>query len=127
MTLADELAVAVGRLVNQISVWTPPRWAASAAEGGGPAGGIAGVGPVEGAAGPGRTRAEVVHGLVRRLADLAADAEGEPRRPVPRLDTDLALPDQLRVVTADLLAANPDDEALSAGLAAVVEARRILR
>ena len=45
--------------------------------------------------------------LVQQLADLAADAEGEPPRAVPRLDNDLALPDQLRVVAADLLAAGP--------------------
>jgi hypothetical protein len=82
---AAEFARAVSRLVNQVSHWTPPRWAASSASGG--------------------TRAEVVHALVQRIADLAADAEGQPRRPVPRLDSDLALPDQLRVVAADLLAA----------------------
>jgi len=40
---------------------------------------------------------------VQTLADLAADVEGEPRRPVPRLDNDLALVDQVRVMIADLL------------------------
>jgi hypothetical protein len=53
------------------------------------------------------TRAEVMHALVQRVADLAAAAEGQPRRRVPRLDSDLALPDQLRVVAADLAAARP--------------------
>ena len=78
---AAEFRSAVTRLVHRVSHWTPPRWAASG-------------------------RADVVHGLVQRLADLAADAEGEPRRAVPRLESDLALPDQLRVVAADLLAAS---------------------
>ncbi|HEX8626537.1 MAG TPA: hypothetical protein VF755_00005, partial [Catenuloplanes sp.] len=47
------------------------------------------------------------------IADLAADGERQPRRPVPRLDTDLALTDQLRVVTADLLGTDPPDEVLA--------------
>jgi hypothetical protein len=51
------------------------------------------------------SRAERVYGLAQRLADAAADVEGAPRR-VPRLDNDLALPDQLRVLTADVLAAD---------------------
>jgi hypothetical protein len=41
-------------------------------------------------------------GLVQRLADLGADAEGRAHRPVPRLDNDLALVDQLRVMVLDL-------------------------
>ena len=81
----DEFTASVRKLVGQIGHWTPPRWAASTASG--------------------VTRAELVHGLVQWLADRAADAEGRPRRPVPRLDNDLALPDQLRVVAADLVAA----------------------
>ncbi len=43
-----------------------------------------------------------MHTLAQRLADAAADATGEPRRPVPRLDNDLALPDQVTVLAADL-------------------------
>ncbi|MFP5218341.1 MAG: hypothetical protein ACLGIG_01195, partial [Actinomycetes bacterium] len=39
--------------------------------------------------------------LAQRLADAAADAEGLPRRPLPRLD-DLVLPDQLAVTADDL-------------------------
>lgn len=31
-------------------------------------------------------RHEVTYAAVQRLADIAADAEGQPRRPVPRLD-----------------------------------------
>jgi hypothetical protein len=93
--VTQELAVAVSRLVNRVSHWTLPRWAASSASGTG-------------------SRADTVYALIQRLAELAADAEGQPRRQVPRLDTDLALPDQLRVITADLLAAGPDDATLAA-------------
>jgi hypothetical protein len=92
--VSEELNRAVGRLVNHVSHWTPPRWAASSASGAG-------------------TRADVMHALIQRLADLAADAEGEPRRPVPRLDNVLALPDQLRVIAADLIAADPDEATLA--------------
>jgi hypothetical protein len=56
----------------------------------------------------------MMQALLQRLADLAADAEGQPRRPVPRLDNVLALPDQLWVITADLIAANPDEATLTA-------------
>jgi hypothetical protein len=81
----SELELAVERLVNRVSHWTPPRWAASSASGDG-------------------SRADVMYALVQRVAELAADAEGQPRRRVPRLDHDLALPDQLRVVARDLAA-----------------------
>jgi hypothetical protein len=85
---------AVDRLLNHVSHWTPPRWAASSASGAG-------------------SRADVMHDLVQRIADLAADAEGLPRRTVPRLENVLGLPDQLRVIAADLRVANPDDETLA--------------
>ena len=39
-----------------------------------------------------------------------ADAEDQPHRPVPRLDSDLALPDQLAVTADDLVRAQPHDE-----------------
>ncbi len=68
------------------------------------------------------SRAERVHELVQRLADAAADAEGSPRRPVPRLDNDLALTDQLRVVTADVLAASGSRTGVLADLASAVRA-----
>ena len=61
------------------------------------------------------SRADLVHRLVQEIANLAADAEGEPRRAVPRLDNDLALPDQLRVVAADLVAAGPPDASAGPG------------
>jgi hypothetical protein len=91
----------VGRLVDQVAHWTPRRWEITGA-------------------------APVVFDLVQRLADLAADAEGQPRRPVPRLDNDLALPDQLRVVTADLLAARPGEDVLAQAAERVSVARRAL-
>jgi hypothetical protein len=90
---AEQFAAAVRRLHGHVSHWTPPRWAAFGASG--------------------VPRAEMVHTLVQRLAELSADAEGEPRRAVPRLDSDLVLADQLRVVAADLVAAGPDDEVLA--------------
>ena len=82
MTADDPLTATVDRLVGQIGHWTPPRWAASSASG--------------------PSRADLLHELIQWLADRAADAEGRPHLPVPRLDNDLALPDQLRVVAADL-------------------------
>jgi hypothetical protein len=78
-----EFELAVERLVNRVSHWTPPRWAASSASGAG-------------------SHADVMYALVQRVADLAAEAEGQPRRRVPRLDNALALPDQLRVMARDL-------------------------
>jgi hypothetical protein len=82
------LSVAADRLVNRVGHWTPARWAAP-------------VGLTDGAP----IRADIMFGLVQSLADLAAVAEQRPSRPVPRLDNDLGLPDQLRVMVADLLAA----------------------
>jgi hypothetical protein len=105
MTATDELTTAVAKLVGQVAHWTPSRWAASGASG--------------------QSRADRVHELVQWLADRAADAEGEPRRPVPRLDNDLALPDQLRVVAADLAAvAEPASLSEAAGRVAAVRLSR---
>jgi hypothetical protein len=53
-------------------------------------------------AGPGQSRAEVAAETVQRLADLGADAEGRPRRQVPRL-ADVTLADQLTVMVEDIL------------------------
>jgi hypothetical protein len=66
-------------------------------------------------------RADQVYALVQRLADLAADAESRPQRPVPR-EPDVILPDQLRVMADDLLAS-----ALDAVLAEAAEAVELLR
>ncbi|MCZ7376843.1 hypothetical protein ACWDXH_17565 [Micromonospora chokoriensis] len=104
---AAELDKAVTLLVRQVVHWQQPRWAAAAT-----AGNV--------------SRADLVHRLVQEIANLAADAEGEPRRTVPRLDNDLALPDQVRVVVADLVAAGADDEVLARAAAEVTATRNAL-
>jgi hypothetical protein len=103
---AESFRLAVTRLVGRTAHWTPPRWQVATA---------AGV-----------ARADAVHGLVQAVADLAADAEGQPRRPVPRLDNDLAIPDQLRVVAADLIAAAAPAGVLRAATERVVTLSRAL-
>src|SRR4029450_3118169 len=97
---------ALTRLADRIAHWTQPRWKLPSATG--------------------VPRAEFVHGLVQEVADLAADAEGQPRRPVPRLDNDLALADQLRVVAADLIAARPGGTVLADATERVVTVSRAL-
>jgi len=67
-----------------------------------------------------------MHALVQDLADAGADAEAQPRRPVPRLGNDLALPDQLRVMTLDLVAAAPGDAELDRVTRLVMQAARHL-
>ncbi|MFG1914137.1 hypothetical protein [Micromonospora sp. NPDC048898] len=104
---AAELDQAVRLLVGQVGHWQQPRWAAVATTGNVP-------------------RADLVHRLVQEVANLAADAEGQPRRVVPRLDNDLALPDQLRVVAADLMAVGADDEVLARAAAEVTATRGVL-
>ncbi|SCL35675.1 hypothetical protein GA0074692_4153 [Micromonospora pallida] len=104
---AAELDRAVDLLVRQVGHWQPPRWAALTVDGN-------------------VSRADLVHKLVQELANLAADVEGQPRRTVPRLDNDLALPDQLRVVAADLVATEPAPEALTWAAAEVTATRTVL-
>ena len=99
---AAGLSVAADRMVNRVGHWTPARWAAPA-------------GLTEGAP----IRADIMFGLVQTLADLAAVAEHRPSRPVPRLDNNLGLPDQLRVMVADLLLAAPAPAALEQAAGAV--------
>jgi hypothetical protein len=68
-----------------------------------------------------------MHGLIQRLADLGAGLEGRPVQPVPRLDNDLALPDQLAVMVGDLAllgeeagpTAGPVDEVLRSAAAEI--------
>jgi hypothetical protein len=103
---ADEVTRAVDLLVGQVAHWLAPRWAAPTADG--------------------RSRGDVVYGLVQRMADRVAEAEGGPRRPVPRLAGDLVLPDQLRVMAADLVAAAPSPQVLAAAAADVAAVRRAL-
>jgi hypothetical protein len=93
---ALEVNSAVERLIHRVEDWTPSRWAASS--------GVAGV---------------AVHALAQRLADLEAAATGREGRPVPRLANDLALVDQLRVLTDDLVLAKPPAEVFESALAAV--------
>jgi hypothetical protein len=75
-------------LVERLRLWTPARWAAAAPS-------------------PYGTRGDVAHHLASALADLAADVEATPHRVLPRLDSDLALPDQLAVTADDLVRAEP--------------------
>jgi hypothetical protein len=72
------LAREAGSLVARLRLWTPTRWTAAAPQYG--------------------TRADLVHHLAQWLADEAGEA---PVR-LPRLDGDLALPDQLAVTADDL-------------------------
>jgi hypothetical protein len=103
----DDLGRVVDLLVRQVGHWEAPRWRTPAADGSG-------------------TRADAVHRLIQRIADLDADQAGRVRRPLPRLDSDTALPDQLRVVAADLTAAGPSPEVLTAAAADVAAVRRLL-
>jgi hypothetical protein len=103
---AGEFETAVHRLITQVGHWESGRWGAPASAGG-------------------STRAEAVRALVQRLADHGADAEQRRRRPVPRL-ADTVLPDQLRVMADDLVAAAPPDDVLASAAAAVSEAREAL-
>ena len=91
-------ATSVDRLINQVAHWEQGRWWSRPDS-------RRAAGPVP------PTRADLAYGLVQRLADLGADAEGRPRRPVPRLN-DLVLPDQLRVMADDLLAADASEDLL---------------
>jgi hypothetical protein len=76
---AELLAREARSLVERLRVWTPQRWAASAP--------------------PYGTRADVVH----HLAQSFVTAAGETDRPLPHLDSDLGLPDQLAVSSDDLV------------------------
>jgi hypothetical protein len=78
--LSTELERAIGRVVEGTRHWSPARWRSQA----------------------GTAKADAMHALVQALADLTADAEGRPRRAVPRLPSDLHLPDQLQVIALDL-------------------------
>jgi hypothetical protein len=110
---ADRLVRAVERLVGQVAHWQPGRWATSGAAGGASAAGVEG------------TRADRVYALVQRLADRGADAAGRPHRPVPRLG-DLVLPDQLRVITDDLVTEGAPEDALTAAADDLDAVRRTL-
>ena len=78
-------------LVQRLRLWTSARYAAAAPP-------------------PWGTRADLVLHLAQSCADAAAELEGEPRRALPRLDSDLGLADQLAVTSDDLVRAQPGDE-----------------
>jgi hypothetical protein len=105
---AAALDAAVGRLVNQVSHWTAGRWAA-------PASGD-----------PGTSRAALVFALVQALADLGAAVENHEPRPVSRLVNDLGLPDQVRVMVADLLLAGAPAGTLMTAVTAIDTTRAAL-
>ena len=102
---AAEFETAVQRLIGQVGHWEAGRWHAPAKAGG--------------------SRGEVVFALVQRLADRAADAEQRRHRPVPRL-ADPVLPDQLRVMADDLLAAAAPEDVLARATADVTGVRAII-
>ena len=79
------LAREVRSLVERLRLWTPQRWAASAGAGE--------------TASPYGSRGDLAH----HLAQAFVTAAGETDRPLPRLDSDLALPDQLAVTADDLV------------------------
>ena len=58
-------------------------------------------------------RVAAARDAVQRLADLAADAEGQPRRAVPRLHP-VAIADQLEVLAHDATTAGADRRAVAA-------------
>lgn len=73
----------------------------------------------------GVTPAGRVRPVLQHLADVAADLEGRGRRPVPEL-ADRALPDQLVVLSSDLITAAPAaDEAADEASVAGVHARLV--
>jgi len=102
---AGEFDKAIRRLIGQVGHWEAGRWAAAGA--------------------PGETRAEAVRALVQGLADRGADAEGRLHRPVPHL-ADTVLPDQLRVMADDLVAAGPDEKVLAEAAEEVTRVRKSL-
>lgn len=110
MDSVADLTRAVDRLVRRVAHWEAPRWATVA----------------KGTPPDGRTRGDLMYALVQQLADRAADAEGTHRRPVPRLDNDGVLPDQLRVVAADLAAAAPSPVVLAESIAAITQTTHYL-
>jgi hypothetical protein len=95
------LDAAASRFLGRVGHWNQSRWSQPAHS----------TPPVDHQA---TTRAEVVHALAQRLADLCAAVEGRPPRAVPRLENYLALPDQVRVMVADLLFAGAPADILHA-------------
>ena len=116
---ATALRAAEQRFIGRVGHWTPARWAGTAA--GKTIAGKADKTTADRtiADGPGRTRADAVYALVQMLADLGAEAEQRPRRAVPRLPSDLALTDQVRVMVADLARSGAPESRLRVAAAAI--------
>jgi hypothetical protein len=93
-----DFATSTDRLLNQVRHWEQPRWS---------------------------RHGDQTFALVQLLADLTADTAGLPHRPVPR-EHDMVLPDQIRVMVDDLLAADPSDEVLATATEAVDALRATL-
>ena len=89
----DLLAREAASLVARLRLWTPARWAAEAV--------------------PYGSRADLAH----HLAAWLVAAAGEAPVPLPRLDADLALPDQLAVAADDLVRTRPSAAVLRDALA----------
>jgi hypothetical protein len=98
-----DFATSVDRLHNQVRHWEQGRWWSRTPQ-------------------ASATRGDLMYALIQQLADLSADAEHLPRRPVPR-EHDMVLPDQLRVLADDLLAAAPPEALLAEAAAAVNDLR----
>jgi hypothetical protein len=93
-----DFATAIERLLNQVRPWEQARW---------------------------KGHSDPAYRMMQLIADLGADAEGRPRRPVPR-EHDMIVPDQIRVVADDLLAADPPPAVLAEATAAVDRLRATL-
>ncbi|EXG79969.1 hypothetical protein CryarDRAFT_1024 [Cryptosporangium arvum DSM 44712] len=107
----DRFRLSVGRLTTLLSYWTPPRFSAAASPLVGDA--VSALCATSGSAlEEGVSVAERLHVVVQVLADLGADAEGQPRRAVPRMVEPGTLVDQLTVLGDDYVAADPDVEEL---------------
>ncbi len=107
----EAFAAVIDRLLNQVGHWEQGRWWSRPSS------------PASTEVAP--TRGDLVYALVQRLADHGADAEGRPRRPVPR-EHDLVLADQLRVLADDLLAASGPTAVLRAATDDVEAVRRAI-
>ena len=79
-------------LLPRLRRWDSASWSVAAEAGGTDVGGFV------------LTRADVAAATVQRLADAGADAEGQPRRPVP-LPAGVNPADQLTVMVEDILRA----------------------
>ena len=107
----DRFRRSVSRLTTLLSYWTPSRFSAAASPLTGEA--VAALCASSGSAvDDGGTVADKLQVVAQVLADLGADAEGRPRRTVPRLSEPAVFADQLLVLGNDLAAAGAAPDAL---------------